>query len=380
MRGSHRSAIAALVAAAAIFAAGCGSSADDTDSGGAAAGEPFVAEREAGIRGDLPPEARRLWRYDTATGRYVAVAGDASGFRPDLRRPARSFTLAYMDPWASSPFAIPIREGVEREAKRLGLELIYCDAAFKADKAVECAELLARQRPAFAVAGNWQAGAADALMRVFDEARVPTASIDVWQPNSIFYGADNYTSGEIAGRAAGAYAQREWNCEDVWLFMGENKEEGKAADQRLVGFADGVQSVCGTIAGDRIHRQRMAAATGDQALTVTTDWLTAHPQAEHVLAVTIDDPRAAGIAKAIGQSGRDGQVAGMTCDDVGVELTKQGPASETNFLGCVAFFPERAAEYLVGIALDVVEGKAVPEEVHLQHEFLTHENIGETYP
>jgi ribose transport system substrate-binding protein len=369
----------AILAVTAALLAACGNDSDDSG-GSTAAEQAFVPERAAGIQGALPPADRRLWRYDGQTGRYVVVDGDASSYEPRLDPPAEPFTLAYMDPWAANPFSIPIREGVERLAEELGLKLIYCDTAFKADKAIECAELLSRQDPAFAVAGNWQTGASEALMRVFDQARIPTASIDVWQPNSVFFGADNYTSGEIGGRAAGEYAKEQWDCEDVWLFLGENKEEGEAADQRLVGFADGVQEVCGTLPDEQILRERMSAATADQALTVTTDWLTAHPQAEHVLAASLDDPRASGIAKAFVQSGRDAWAVGMTCDAVGIELTKQAPADETHYLGCVAFFPDKYADYLVSVALDVVAGRPVPEEVHVAHELLTHETIGEAYP
>lgn len=376
-----RSTIAAAGAIATLFAAGCGDTAADSGSSTSGdTGEAFVARRAADIKGDLPPEARRLWRYDAQSGNYEVVPGDASTFEPRLTKPDGPFTLAYMDPWAANPFSIPIREGVERYASELGLRLIYCDTAFKADRAVECAELLSRQQPDFAIAGNWQSGASDAVMRIFDEARIPTASIDVWQPNSVFFGADNYSSGQIGGRAAGEYAREHWNCDDVWVFLGENKEEGDAADQRIAGFADGVQEVCGVLPADRIQRQRMSAATGDQALTVTTDWLTANPQAKHVLGASLDDERASGIAKAFAQSGREAQAVGMTCDKVGIEVAKQAPPDESHSLGCVAFFPERYAEYLVAIALDAAAGADVPEEVHVAHELLTHDTISETYP
>jgi ribose transport system substrate-binding protein len=380
---SHRSAIALAAAVAALAAAGCGSS--DSDGGGTTAtgtdstAAAFTPQRAADVKGDLPPERRKLWTYDAQTGKYVAAQGDAASFDPTLTKPDKPFTLAYMDPWAANAFAIPIREGVERYAKQLGLKLIYCDTAFKADKAVECAELLARQKPQFAIAGNWQSGASEAIMRVFDTAHIPTASVDVWQPNSVFFGADNYSSGEIGGRAAGEYAKRAWNCDDVWVFLGENKEEGEAAAQRLAGFADGVQEVCGALPEDHIQAQRMNAGTGDQALTVTTDWLTGHPQAKHVLATTLDDERASGIAKAFRASGRDAQVVGLGCDTVGIQVVKQAPAADNHYLGCVAFFPDKYAEYLVSIALRTTAGEPVPEEVHLKHEFLTHDTIGRYY-
>ncbi|MEO3930617.1 substrate-binding domain-containing protein [Micromonosporaceae bacterium B7E4] len=352
----------------------------DADSNGGDAGKPFVAERATNVAGDLLPEDRVLWTYDAATGKYVEVKGDASTYTPTLEKPTDPTTIAYMDPWGSNPFAIPIREGVQQLTKKLGIKLIYCDTEFKPERAVSCAETLASQSPDFAIAGNWQTGASAATVKVFDEAKIPTNSIDVVQPNSIFFGADNYTSGAIAGRAAGEYAKQTWDCKDVWILLGENKEEGEAADQRLAGFADGVQEICGTVPSDRIARQRMSAGTADQAITATTDWMTAHPQATNLLGTSLDDERSSGIAKAMVQNNSNGVVASTGCDTVGIEVLKQAPASENHYLGCAAFFPEKYADYLVALALDVLAGKPVPNEVHLEHRLLTHDTIGEVYP
>lgn len=377
---SRRLQVAVMAAACATLAlSACGS---NSDGGGKndKAGEPFVAKRATNVPGDLLPEDRVLWKYDAASGKYSEVAGDASTYTPKLEKPADPVTIAYMDPWASNPFAIPIREGVQRIAKDLGIKLIYCDTAFKPDQAVSCAETLASQKPDFAIAGNWQTGASAATIKVFDEAGIPTNSIDVVQPNSIFFGADNYTSGAIAGRAAGDYAKSEWDCKDVWLLLGENKEEGEAADQRLAGFADGVQEVCGSLPGERIARERMAAGTADQAITATTDWMTAHPQAEHLLGTSLDDERSSGIAKAFVANGGKGMVASTGCDAVGIDVLKQDVASKNRYLGCAAFFPEKYPDYLVGLALDVIAGNPVPNEVHLEHKLLTHDTVGEVYP
>lgn len=371
-------AAALITVCASLGLSACGGSGDGSESG--AAGKPFVADRATDVPGDLLPEDRVMWKYDEASGKYTEAEGDASTYAPRPQAPSGPVTIAYMDPWASNPFAIPIREGVQKIAKDLGIKLIYCDTAFKPEQAVSCAETLASQKPDFAIAGNWQTGASAATIKVFDQAKIATNSIDVVQPNSIFFGADNYTSGAIAGRAAGEYAERTWDCKDVWLFLGENKEEGEAADQRLAGFADGVQEVCGTIPGDRIARERMAAGTADQAITATTDWMTAHPQAANLLGTSLDDERTSGIAKAFVANGGKGMVASTGCDTVGIEVLKQAKAAKNRYLGCAAFFPEKYPEYLMGLALDVIAGKPVPNEVHLEHKLLTHDTVGEVYP
>ncbi len=357
---------------------GCSSSSTDEEASTETAA-PFEAVLKGGIPGALLPEELQLWQYDFATAAYTPVDGDATSYALNLNKPEKTFTLAHMDGWATNPFAIPIRQSIEKHARDLGLKLIYCDAEFKPEKAISCAETLANQKPDFVIAGNWQSGAATAIMAIFDKAKIPAISIDVSHPNAIFFGANNYISGVVAGRAAGDYAKKEWACQDVWLFMGENLEEGEAADFRLSGFADGVQEICGALPAERINRERMGAGTGDQAITVTTDWLTAHPEATHILSVTIDDERASGMAKAFVATKRDGMVIGQGCDTVGIANVKAAPASENRYLGCVAYFPEKYGDYLVSIAIDVIAGKPVPNEIHMEHIFLDNSTIGTYY-
>jgi ribose transport system substrate-binding protein len=261
----------------------------------------------------------------------------------------------------------------------MGVKIVYCDNAFKTDQAITCAEQLSSQHPDFAIESNWQGGVAPAVSRIWQKAKVPMVNIDVWHPNGIFFGADNYTSGTIAGRAAGQFAKKQWNCKDVWLFLGEHKEEGAAADLRLSGFADGVQEICGALPSGQIQRQIMGAGTADQAITVTTDWLTAHPQAKHILSTTIDDERSTGVAKAFVATRRDGYAVGQGCDTVGIDAVKSAPASKNRYLGCVALFPDKYPTYVMSIALDVLEGKPVPQEVHVAHKFLTNATIRHYY-
>ena len=375
----YRSFIGIGVVLTLLALTGCSSGSSDENAGSTEEAGAYTPVLTGGIPGALLPEELKLWKYDFATAKYTPTEGDAKSYVVNLVKPDKTFTLAHMDGWATNPFAIPIAKGIAKLAKDLGLKLIYCDAEFKPEKAISCAEILASQKPDFVIAGNWQGGAAAAIMAIFDKAKIPAASIDVSHPNAVFFGASNYASGVVGGKAAGEYAKANWDCKDVWVFMGENLEEGEAADLRLVGFADGVQEVCGALPADRIDRMRLSAGTADQAITVTTDWLTAHPEAKHILSGTIDDERANGMAKAFVATKRDGMVVGQGCDSVGIAVVKMAPASENRFLGCAAYYPEKYGDYLVSIALDVMAGKAVPQEIHMEHTFLDHDTIGTVY-
>ena len=73
-----------------------------------------------------------------------------------------------------------------------------------------CAEQIASQGPDFVVESNWQAGAAQSVMDIFDAQAIPVISIDVVHPNAIFMGADNWTSGFLAGGGIHNYDIVHW--------------------------------------------------------------------------------------------------------------------------------------------------------------------------
>jgi ribose transport system substrate-binding protein len=368
-----------LVAVLASLAACSGSGASTAPI--AEGGTAFSPRPQSGINGALLPSERTLWTYDTSTGMYDEAEGDASApYTPNIRQPDGAVTFAFAEGWAAIPFSVAINEGVYRIADELGIEIVYCDQEFDAEKAITCAEQLTQQDPDFAIVSNWQSGAAEAVMAIYNGAKVPVVNIDVWHPNGIFFGADNYVSGQIGGNAAGEYAKSLGKCGEVTILNGGNPGEGEAANQRLAGFADGVQEVCGALPADRIKTEIFDAGTTEQALTKTTDWLTANPGASFVLATSIDDARSAGISKALAQNTRDGVAVGLGCDEIGIASTKEGDPSATRFLGCVAYFPEKYPDYVMSIGLDVLAGIAVPNEVHIEHRFLDKATIGSVYP
>ena len=344
--------------------------------------EAFTPQRVSGIPGALLPSELKLWQYDSSAGQYVEVPGDASAtYVPNVDRTApEPYTIGYVEGWAANTASALIHKGIYDLAAKMGVEVVTCDAQFDPDKAVTCAETIALQQPDFVINANWRSEAATAMSKIFDAAKIPTNNADVMHPNAIFFGADNYISGLTAGAAAGDYAQQAGKCADLTILLGGNPGEGEAANQRLSGFSDGIQEKCGPIPAERIATLLFDAGTPDQALTKTTDWLTANPNAAYVLATSIDDERVTGMTKALTQGSRDGVGVGQGCDDVGIAATKEGTPDQTHWLGCVGFFFEKYGDYLMSIGLDVLAGTPVPQEVHMDHKFLTYDTIGQYYP
>lgn len=369
--------VAVGLALALLTAAGCARG----NAGGADGAGPsrhFTPKVQAGIPGALLPDERKLWTWDTAAKKYVEVSGSAATYEPKLGDFPPGTTIAYQDPQATNAFAVPIKNGVYSLAKKYGVKIIYCDSAYKADKAVSCAESLVSQKPNFAIAGNWVQGVSPQIAKIYANANIPTTCIDICAPSEVFFGANNYEAGNIGGKAAGKYAKSKWQCKDLWVLQGQHLEEGEAVNQRIKGFSDGVQEICGSLPKNRIGKVIMVGDSA-QALTTTTDWLTAHPQAVHVVAASLDDERASGIAKAFQSSNSDGVAVGLGCDNVGIDAVSSAQTNTNHWLGCVAYFPEKYPEYLLSVARDVLAKRPVPNEIHMPHKFLDHNSIGQYY-
>tara|TARA_B110000037_G_scaffold8933_2_gene9711 strand:- start:1873 stop:3171 length:1299 start_codon:yes stop_codon:yes gene_type:complete len=378
--------MAMLILGEAIVVGGCGQRGGNRDDVRAVNdtlardSSTFEPKPKSGIDGALLANERSMWKYDKTKSVFVKASGDASApYQVNLRAMPKGTKIGFAEGMATLAFSYSINKRLYELADELGFEVVYCDNNNRSDQAIACAELIAQQKPDFVLESNWQSGAAAAVMKVFDDAGIPVVTIDVVHPNAVFLGADNYVSGLIAGQAAAEHAKSKGRCDDVSILVGINPSEGEAANERLTGFIDGVQTVCGVLSADRIYEELINAGTTDQALTVATDWLTAHPDAGFVLATTIDDARSVGISQALTQSDREGVAVGIGCDEIGIAATRVS-VEKNNFLGSVAYYPEKYPDYAISLAADILEGKAIPQEVHLSHKFLGINQINYDYP
>jgi ribose transport system substrate-binding protein len=110
-----------------------------------------------------------------------------------------------------------------------------------------------------------------------------------------------------------------------------------------------------------------------------TDILTTLPEAETILIIgPAGDTMPVAALGAADVAGRKDQVwiVGHGADPSVLELIR----SEPQWVGDVAYFPERYGDLVMPLAIALANGEEVPEEMLLTHEFITAENIEEYYP
>ena len=330
-----------------------------------------------GILGGLPPDLVFPWTYNFDTATFDAGSSPAAPFDPSIRTASQDYEIAWVSGWAALEFSQYIANSIKSTAAASGVHVgAICDSEFDPEKALACAETVAESDPDAVIFGNWRSEAAESSMEVFDDAGIPVITIDVWHPNAIFFGANNYVSGALAGVNTGLYALETWNCEGIEVLLAQNLSAGEAPDLRTSGFADGVQAVCG---GDVPVSKIDVDGSPENGFVSTTDWLTGNPGAEHVLATSLDDVVAVPMSRAMEQAGRSGVAAGHGSEPNGVERLNEGPASETRYLGSVAYFPELYGVYAVAALIDILDGRAVPQEIHIDHVWVNRDNVDQYY-
>ena len=208
-------------------------------------------------------------------------------------------------------------------------------------------------------------------MKIYDAAKIPVVNIDVWHPNGIFFGADNYVSGEIGGKAAGEYAKGARQVR-----RGDDLQRRQPRRGRRRRAAHG-----------RLHRRRPG---GLRRRPRRSDRRGNLRRRHHRAGADQDDRLADGPSRrdlrrsaprsttpAPPASPRRSPRTGATAPRSASAATRSAsprprraiPAT-TKFLGCVAYFPEKYPDYVMSIGLDVLDGKPVPNEVHIEHVFL----------
>lgn len=332
-----------------------------------------------GILGALPPDEVFLWKYNFETGQFEQDGDEpAPRFDPTPRTATEDWQIGWSNPWAALEFSTLLENSTLRTAEAAGASIVgNCDIEFDPAKALACTETVLQLDPDGAIFPNWQESAAAASMALYDDARVPVVNMDVYHPNAIFFGADNFTSGAISGINTGLYAEETWSCEDVWILLGENLSAGDAPDLRLQGFQQGVQAIC-DVPDDRVVRIPVDGTT-EQGLQATLDWLTGNPDAIHPVAASLDDVVTVPMSRAIEQADREGVASGQGGELNAIERIYEGPAEQTKFLGTTAYFPEFYGDFAVAAMIDILEGKSVPQEIHISHVYLDRDNIAEFY-
>jgi ribose transport system substrate-binding protein len=228
-------------------------------------------------------------------------------------------TIAYASFGSQFPFIALVDQSVKDAAAAAGVELVFLDNAFDADKALTNANLIAtRGDVELVLEFNYYQQSNLVIAEIFRDAGIPVIAVDIPVPGATYYGADNYAAGKLAGAGLVAAANEKWGG-TVDLLMVE-KQSGAGQEllqQRTLGIIAGAKEALPTLTDDQII-QFEGGANVDAAAEAVATTLTANPDKKNILIGMLGDSSAIAASNQAQDAGRADQVltAGQGGDNV----------------------------------------------------------------
>jgi ribose transport system substrate-binding protein len=290
--------------------------------------------------------------------------------------------IGYISGGDADPFVLLVTEGIRAAAEEAGVELHECDAAFLDENALSCARTLAAVNAQSMI--NWQFNPdlAPAVCEAY--GNLPTVAIDTPEEpcQETFVGADNREAGLIGGTAMGEFAQERFACDyDAYISL-DFPVIAEVNAAPAGGAKEGFEAVCGAIPAEKYFSVDTFAGGPDQpenSRRQVADILTTIPDAETILLISpAGDAHPIAALGAADVAGRKHQmwVVALGADPSSLDFIRNDP----QWVGDVAFFPERYGELIMPLAIALANGEAVPEQALVTHEFIDASNIDEYYP
>jgi ribose transport system substrate-binding protein len=290
----------------------------------------------------------------------------------------KRYRVGYAALGHDSSFQRAVQESLVLAAKTEDVELITLDNRRNAKMALRNADQLIKEQVDLAIEFQIDEAAAAAISARYVQAGIPFIAVHVPHPGAIYYGANNYQAGLLAGHYLGRWARSRWGGQVDEVLLLDAARAGSLVHGRIDGVLAGLRETL---------REAMIACPvvsidGDGQFTRSLERVRLHlkrSDRRRVLVGAINDSSALGAARAFQECGRAGSCAivGQNAEpDARAELRQP----RTPLIGSVAYFPERYGEELIALSLDILGQRPTPPAKFVRHQVITPSNLAHFYP
>ncbi len=291
---------------------------------------------------------------------------------------SQMYRVGFAMQWGQLEFSREVQRGLEEAADRHGVQLIVVDNENDDAVALRNADLFVRQGVDFVIEFQVNESIAPVIGHKFGEAQIPCLAIDIPQPGAIFFGADNFRAGLLAGGALARHANTRWESQVDEVLLIELSQAGPTPQARLTGALHAIRDQIRDLPEAKVsfHPSRGTLEEGER---IARELLANQPPTRRILIASVTDPCAIGIARVCRQLGRtpdNTAIAGHAGTQAArMEMLKP----DSCLIGSVGFFPEKYGEQIIPLVLKILGGEAVPPTAHVQHYFIDAENLATFY-
>lgn len=297
----------------------------------------------------------------------VAVTGCANAGDSDAVK------LGYVVNFGSHEWYQNVVKGAQDTAKEQGFEFEWADANVDLSKQITQAENMLTKGVDVLMLSPVDPDGLSSVMSQAAESEVPVVTESNTVPGAeTAVGIENLEAAKLLGDWAGDYITNTMKTKAKILIVGLPTQVDTR--DRVAGFKQGLEA---SGADFEIVQEVNGGGLKDQALDVSADAITAHPDVNMIFG--INDDSALGGTQAYQEAGLDTNK--LTTIGFGVEgragksaLTSGGP-----YKAGLGMFPEYVGRTLVEQAKAVQDGKDVPERTVTPATVLTADNLSDYY-
>jgi ribose transport system substrate-binding protein len=301
------------------------------------------------------------------------------GYRSCIRQVrGKRFRVGYAAQSTVVPFITSVTDSLTVAAESSGFDLVVLNNRASRNIALRNADLFIRERVDLVIEFQLFSDIADKLSEKFARAGIPLIALDNPHPGAMYFGADNYKAGHLAGRHLGRWAAEHWHghVDDI-LLVGATSG-GPPLDSRMLGIADGIVDALPHVSGLPWTRLDTKSAKIELAFDLTRKHLRSRRSA-HTLVGAVNDRIALAVLQVFREHGAENTCAIVGQDAVS-EARYEMRLAGTSLIGSVAYYPETYGERLVPLVMDILRHRPAPRAVLTQHLLVTPGNVRKLYP
>ena len=330
-------------------------------------------------------EIAEACRLDLATAlrilhtleRHGWVAKDVRTKKFKLLVGSRQYRVGYAQLRGGLPFSDAVTQGLAEAARLALVELLPLDNEFDAEKAIENARWMIREKVDFAIECQQHAKVAPILADMFAKARIPTLALEIPQPGALYFGTNNYTTGLSLGEAAGRFMVKKWHGALDQVLLLEAFVAGPNVHARFAGFIEGLNGTAQAPRGVRVVR-RDGKGTEEGGYNATKGFLRHISSRSRVIIAGGNDICALGALRAVRELERPRSTLIVGHDlSPAQRVLAEIKDVDSPLIATICVFPEEYGKKIISTVLRWLRNEQVPPTTYTEAALVVRENVDE---
>jgi ribose transport system substrate-binding protein len=301
---------------------------------------------------------------------------DNKKYRSTSRR--RRIQIGYCAPLSGSRFRVDVAASLRGAAEKSGVDLLAVDNDENDhDASLKNAQLLIDARVDLAILFQPVDLVGHMIADRFLHAGIPFVTIDMPLQGGIYFGANNYRAGRLAGQVLAKFAAENWKGLYDGVVLMESSLATTSVPARLAGVLVGLRETLGEVNESRVTHLDGRSHI-DTSQQVMASFLERSRKDKKLLIGCFNDLAAIGTLQAVRAAGRERDVV-IVGQNATQESRQEIRNPRSRFIASIAYFPERYGDRLIRLAVSILNRELVPPAVYIDHMVIDRHNVEKFY-